>query len=104
MKKLTNLQLSAIANVRYVAKMMSSERFPIIIANEKIEDTDYGDIWLTIDTAGENAREGSQLAYDSKDHWFVNITRRGKTTVHQGPHWMSKGSHGIHASKNGYFS
>jgi hypothetical protein len=103
-KDMTNMQKKAIATARKVAVTMSTDAFPIEIVEEKIEFTSMGDIWFTMDTKNTNAPEGSYLDMVDSVHWFMNITRRGKVTIHQGPHWANKGTDGMHAAKDGYFS
>lgn len=98
---LTNLQRAAVRHVIEYAKSMSTDKYPVEIDKSKIEwNNDY--IWLTLDTFCPTAGEGNMLAALSRNHWFVKITRRGKTTVHCGPHWVSK-RRGMHLAKDGLF-
>ncbi|MDH3375346.1 MAG: hypothetical protein OEQ39_00045 [Gammaproteobacteria bacterium] len=102
-KDMTNMQKQAIATARKVAVTMSTDAFPIEIVAEKVEFTSMGDIWFTMDTKNANAAPHTYLDFVDSVHWFMNITRRGKVTIHQGPHWAKKGTNGMHAAKDGYF-
>jgi hypothetical protein len=101
--EMTPMQKRTIDRARSAAVMMSTDKFPMEIAEEKIESDKCG-LWLTMDVRNTGATKGSYLDMIDHAHWFIHITRRGKATIHQGPHWANKGTNGMHAAKDGYFS
>ena len=104
---MTKLQIRANNTILQHVKMMSSERYPIVVCDLKYDWNHYDDsFWMTITTKHDNAGEGNALAA-MRERWFVRVTRRGRIEVHSGPGWAGEdhgyGVHKIHAVKTGYF-